>query len=145
MWSLQHPILLTCWIDVRKTNPIDKHVAARVRMRRLMLNMTQDEIADALGLTYQQIQKYENGSNRISASRLQSLCAILKVPVSFFFDGLPDAPETDSESAALTAVLATSDGVALMTAYMRIRDAKVRRAVVALVEQIVAEPEHTMH
>jgi transcriptional regulator with XRE-family HTH domain len=85
-------------------------------MQRLILKMTQDEIADALGLTYQQIQKYENGSNRISASRLQSLCAILKVPVSFFFDGLPDVPETDSESAALTALgflYAASDASAI--------------------------------
>jgi hypothetical protein len=75
---------------------------------------------------------------------LQRLCAVLKVPVSFFFE-VPDVPETDSESAALTAVLATSDGVALMTGYARIRDPNVRRAIVALVEQIVAEPVATLH
>ena len=66
-----------------KTNPIDKHVGARLRMRRLMLGMSQSDVADALGLTFQQVQKYEKGSNRISASRLQHLCAILKVSVPF--------------------------------------------------------------
>jgi transcriptional regulator with XRE-family HTH domain len=80
-------------------------------MRRLVLNKSQAEVANALGLTFQQLQKYEKGANRISASRLQLLCAILQVPVSFFFDGLPDVPETDGESAALNGFLATSDGV----------------------------------
>jgi transcriptional regulator with XRE-family HTH domain len=126
---------------MKRTNPIDKHVGARVRMRRLMMNMSQSEIGNALGLTFQQIQKYENGANRISASRLQSLCAVLKVPVPFFFEGLPDAPETDGETAALDSFFATSDGVALAAAFGRIRNANVRRAIVALVEQIVAEPE----
>ena len=109
-------------------------------MRRLMLNKIQAEVANALGVTFQQLQKYENGANRISASRLQLLCMVLKVPVSFFFEGLPDVPETDGDSAALNGFLATSDGIALMTGYARIRDPKVRRAIVALVEQIVAEP-----
>jgi transcriptional regulator with XRE-family HTH domain len=117
-------------------------------MRRLMLHKSQTEVADALGLTFQQIQKYEKGTNRVSASRLQHLCKILDVPVSFFFDGAPRAhglpdptqTEADGEAAALNSFLATSDGVALVTAYTHIRDAKVRRAVVALVEQIVAEP-----
>jgi len=72
-------------------NPIDKHVGSRLRMRRLMLDMSQTDVADALGLTFQQLQKYENGSNRISASRLQHLSQILQVPVSFFFEGAPAA------------------------------------------------------
>jgi DNA-binding XRE family transcriptional regulator len=67
-------------------NPIDKHVGSRLRMRRLMLDMSQTDIADALGLTFQQVQKYEKGSNRISASRLQHLSQILQVPVPFFFE-----------------------------------------------------------
>ena len=70
-------------------HPTDKYVGARLRMRRLMLDMSQSEIANALGLTFQQVQKYEKGTNRISASRLQHLCVILKVPVPFFFDGAP--------------------------------------------------------
>jgi transcriptional regulator with XRE-family HTH domain len=138
---------------MKRINDIDKHVGTRLRMRRLMLNMSQSDIAKALGLTFQQIQKYEKGANRVSASRLQLLCAILKVPVSFFFDGaprvhgLPDPAQTeaDGEAAALNGFLATSDGLALVTAYTRIREPKVRRAVVALVAQIVAEPEGTVH
>ena len=72
-------------------NPIDKHVGSRVRMRRLMLDMSQTDVADALGLTFQQVQKYEKGTNRISASRLQHISQILQVPVPFFFEGAPAA------------------------------------------------------
>src|SRR4051794_2078083 len=72
-------------------DPTDKYVGSRLRIRRLMLDMSQTEIADALGLTFQQVQKYEKGSNRISASRLQHLSQILHVPVSFFFEGAPAA------------------------------------------------------
>src|ERR1043166_6180006 len=70
-------------------NPIDKHVGSRVRMRRMMLGMSQEKLGNALGLTFQQVQKYEKGANRIGASRLQQLSLILQVPVSFFFDGAP--------------------------------------------------------
>ena len=70
-------------------NPIDKHVGSRVRMRRMMLSMSQEKLGDALGLTFQQVQKYEKGTNRIGASRLQQIAHILQVPVSFFFEGAP--------------------------------------------------------
>src|SRR5208283_3836206 len=70
-------------------NPIDKYVGSRVRMRRMMLGMSQEKLAGALGLTFQQIQKYEKGTNRISASRLQAISQILDAPVHFFFDGAP--------------------------------------------------------
>ena len=73
-------------------NPIDKHVGSRVRMRRMMLSMSQEKLGDALGLTFQQVQKYEKGTNRIGASRLQQISHILQVPVSFFFEGAPNAP-----------------------------------------------------
>ena len=73
-------------------NPTDKHVGARVRMRRMMLGMSQEKLGDALGLTFQQVQKYEKGANRIGASRLQQISHILQVPVSFFFEGAPFAP-----------------------------------------------------
>jgi transcriptional regulator with XRE-family HTH domain len=129
-------------------NPTDKHVGSRLRMRRLMLDMSQTDVADALGLTFQQVQKYEKGSNRISASRLQQLCRILDVPVAFFFEGAPRAlglPEPSEAGAEVPAYvsdfLATSDGVALVRAFTRIRDAKVRRAIVALVQQVVSEPD----
>ena len=72
-------------------NPIDKHVGSRVRMLRRMLDMSQTDLANALGLTFQQVQKYEKGSNRISASRLQHISQILQVPVPFFFEGAPAA------------------------------------------------------
>src|SRR6266542_6394650 len=72
-------------------NPIDKHVGSRVRMRRIMLAMSQEKLGAALGLTFQQVQKYEKGANRIGASRLQQLSQILQVPVEFFFEGAPNA------------------------------------------------------
>jgi transcriptional regulator with XRE-family HTH domain len=119
-----------------------------MRMRRLMLDMSQTEIGDALGVTFQQVQKYEKGTNRISASRLQQLCAILKVQVSFFFEGAPralDLPAASDAGAEVSSYvndfLATSDGVALVRAFTRVHDTKVRRAIVALVQQIGAEPE----
>ncbi len=71
-------------------NPIDKHVGSRVRMRRMMLGMSQEKLGDALGLTFQQVQKYEKGTNRIGASRLQQISHILQVPVAFFFEGAPN-------------------------------------------------------
>src|SRR5271166_5909179 len=114
---VQVRIRQTSWIAM--VHPTDKHVGARLRMRRLMLNRSQSQIANALGLTFQQVQKYEKGSNRISASRLQQMCSILQVPVSFFFEGAPQAfvvpdligTEVDDEAAVLTGFLATSDGL----------------------------------
>jgi transcriptional regulator with XRE-family HTH domain len=123
-------------------NPTDKHVGSRVRMRRMMLGMSQEKLGDALGLTFQQVQKYEKGTNRIGASRLQQISHILQVPVSFFFEGAPSLG-TRSESsgeapspAYVSDFLATSDGLALTKAFMRIEDSKLRRRIVDLVEQI---------
>jgi transcriptional regulator with XRE-family HTH domain len=132
----------------RAIDPIDKHVGSRVRMRRLMLDMSQTDVADALGLTFQQLQKYEKGSNRISASRLQHLSQILQVPVPFFFEGAPAAsgiPQAagaaaDAPSSSyVNDFLATSDGLDLVKAFMCIDDAKLRRAIVLLVEEIAPE------
>jgi transcriptional regulator with XRE-family HTH domain len=129
-------------------NPIDKHVGSRVRMRRLMLDMSQSDIADALGVTFQQVQKYEKGTNRISASRLQHISQILQVPVPFFFEGAPAASgvrpsakgTADAPSPAYVSdFLATSDGLALVKAFRGIEDAKLRRAIVRLVEEIAPE------
>src|SRR5476649_343146 len=74
-------------VATKASNPIDKYVGSRVRMRRMMLGMSQTKLGDALGITFQQVQKYENGANRVSASRLQHTAHILQVPVSFFFEG----------------------------------------------------------
>jgi len=73
----------------KSSNPIDKHVGNRVRMRRIMLEMSQTDLADELDLSFQQVQKHEKGTNRMGASRLQQISHILQVPVPFFFDGTP--------------------------------------------------------
>ncbi len=125
-------------------NPIDKHVGSRVRMRRMMLGMSQEKLGNSLGLTFQQVQKYEKGTNRIGASRLQQISQILQVPVSFFFEGAPAVASLAhldglGEAPSPTYVsdfLATSDGLALTKAFMRIEDSKLRRRIVDLVEQI---------
>jgi transcriptional regulator with XRE-family HTH domain len=130
---------------VKKTpNPIDKHVGSRVRMRRMMLNMSQEKLGDALDLTFQQVQKYEKGTNRIGASRLQQIADILQVAVEFFFEGAPHAGGgsraegfADAPSPAYVAdFLASSDGLALTKAFMLITDPKLRRRIVDLIEQI---------
>ena len=127
-------------------NPTDKHVGARVRMRRMMLGMSQEKLGDSLDLTFQQVQKYEKGANRIGASRLQQISHILQVPVSFFFEGAPQTPGQPTAGlseapspAYVSDFLATSDGLALTKAFMGIKDAKLRRRIVDLVEQIAAD------
>jgi transcriptional regulator with XRE-family HTH domain len=123
-------------------NPVDKHVGSRVRMRRMMLGMSQGKLGDALGLTFQQVQKYEKGTNRIGASRLQHISQILQVPVAFFFEGAPHQPgqpKGTGEAPSPTYVsdfLATSDGLALIKAFTRIKEPKLRRRIVNLVEEI---------
>jgi transcriptional regulator with XRE-family HTH domain len=128
-------------------NPTDKHVGSRVRMRRMMLSMSQEKLGDALGLTFQQVQKYEKGTNRIGASRLQQISHILQVPVSFFFEGAPSLaphPEGMKEApspAYISDFLATSEGLALTKAFTRIKEAKLRRRIVDLVEAIAGPKE----
>jgi transcriptional regulator with XRE-family HTH domain len=137
-------------IAKKAPNPTDKHVGSRVRMRRMMLSMSQEKLGDALGLTFQQVQKYEKGTNRIGASRLQQIAQILQVQVSFFFEGAPSAitigrHEGLSEApspAYVSDFLATSDGLSLTKAFMKIRDAKLRRRIVDLVEQIAGSDKH---
>jgi transcriptional regulator with XRE-family HTH domain len=128
-------------------NPTDKHVGSRVRMRRMMLGMSQEKLGDALSLTFQQVQKYEKGTNRIGASRLQQIAHFLQVPVSFFFEGAPgiasgsgngNAGEAPSPS-YVSDFLATADGLALTKAFMQIKDPKLRRRIVDLVSQIAGE------
>jgi transcriptional regulator with XRE-family HTH domain len=123
-------------------NPIDKYVGSRVRMRRIMLGMSQEKLGEALGLTFQQIQKYEKGTNRVGASRIQQISEILQVPVSFLFEGGPTSASIGNgfgEGTSPTYVsdfLATSEGLALTRAFTRIADSKLRRSIVDLVEQI---------
>ena len=124
-------------------DPIDKYVGSRMRMRRMMLGMSQEKLGDAYGLTFQQVQKYEKGTNRISASRLQQSAHILQVPVTFFFEGVPHQPGQPKGLGEAPAYvfdfLATSDGLALTKAFMRIKESKLRRRIVDLVEEIVSD------
>jgi transcriptional regulator with XRE-family HTH domain len=131
-------------MSTKTPNPIDKYVGSRVRMRRIMLGMSQEKLGEALGLTFQQIQKYEKGTNRIGASRLQQISDIVQVPVSFFFEGGPTSAshvggmEEAPSPAYVSDFLATSEGLALTKAFMRINDPKLRRSIVDLVEQMAA-------
>jgi len=123
-------------------NPIDKHVGGRLRMRRMMLGMSQTNLGDALGITFQQVQKYESGANRISASRLQHISHFLQVPVPFFFEGAPDRPRGAGGPATpdyVSEFLSSTDGLALVKAFPKIKEAKLRRRVVQLVEEIAGD------
>jgi transcriptional regulator with XRE-family HTH domain len=123
-------------------NPVDRHVGARVRMRRMMLGMSQEKLGEALGLTFQQVQKYEKGTNRIGASRLQQISGILQVPVSFFFEGAPDlifreeASRGSPSPAYLSDFLTTTEGMVLTKAFTRIKGTRLRHRIVDLVEEI---------
>jgi transcriptional regulator with XRE-family HTH domain len=129
-------------MSTKAPNPIDKYVGSRVRMRRIMLGMSQEKLGEALGLTFQQIQKYEKGTNRVGASRIQQISEILQVPVSFLFEGGPtsttggDGFGEGTSPAYVSDFLATSEGLALTRAFTRITDSKLRRSIVDLVEQI---------
>ena len=109
----------------KASNAIDAHVGSRVRMRRMMLGMSQEKLGDALGLTFQQVQKYEKGTNRMGASRLQQAADILGVAVPFFFEGAVGGTYKPDGSAPSPAYIddfvTTSDGLRLMKAFMRNR------------------------
>lgn len=130
----------------KKPNPIDTHVGSRVRLRRTMMGMSQEKLGEALGITFQQIQKYEKGTNRIGASRMQQISATLKVPVSFFFQ---DAPIEGGMSAngmadagATTYVadfLSSPEGIQLNRAFVRITNPAIRKKVVEMVKTLAEE------
>ncbi len=129
-----------------RPRPVDVHVGSRVRLRRTMLGMSQEKLGQAIGLTFQQVQKYERGTNRIGASRLYQLSKVLDVPVSFFFDDMPDevAGETtpaqgmaEAEGPAYEAdTLAKRETLELVRAYYRIRSPKVRKRVFELAKAL---------
>ncbi|WP_018698992.1 helix-turn-helix domain-containing protein [Amorphus coralli] len=127
-------------------NPVDVHVGSRVRMRRMIMSMSQERLGDQLGVTFQQIQKYEKGSNRIGASRLQQIARVLQVPVAFFFEDAPDGSGNGAGFAEahspnyVTDFLSSGEGLALNRAFVRISDAKVRRRIIDLVEALADKP-----
>lgn len=133
----------------KSPNPIDKHVGSRVRMRRMMIGMSQERLGEALGLTFQQVQKYEKGTNRIGASRLHQIASILGVQVEFFYEGAPQLEGASGDAglaepptpAYVSDFLSTADGLHLMRAFVRVRDPKVRKRIVELVESLAAEDD----
>jgi transcriptional regulator with XRE-family HTH domain len=133
-----------------RPSPIDVHVGSRIRLRRTLLGMSQERLGEALGLTFQQVQKYERGVNRVGASRLFDLSRVLDVPISFFFDDMPDSLTTSfglpsSRRSALSSE--SADGFAddtlnrretleLVRAYYRITDPSVRKRVFELIKSM---------
>ena len=138
----------------KKPNPIDAHVGSRVRLRRTMMSMSQEKLGDALGITFQQIQKYEKGTNRIGASRMQQISEALNVPVSFFFQDAPveagGSPVTGMAESSSTSYVAdflsSPEGMQLNRAFARITNPAIRRKVVDFVKTLADEtgvPENT--
>jgi transcriptional regulator with XRE-family HTH domain len=131
----------------RRPNPIDVHVGSRVRLRRMLLGISQEKLGERLGLTFQQVQKYEKGVNRIGASRLFDLSTVLGVPISFFYEDAPAAEarvqpipgfaETQSGTdSSILEFLSTREGLELNKAFSRIQDVKTRRAILELVRAL---------
>ena len=130
-----------------RPSPIDAHVGSRVRLRRTLLGMSQEKLGDALGLTFQQVQKYERGVNRIGASRLFDLARVLDVPISFFFDDMPDALGNPTGARRSFGFAESQDGfeddtlhrretLELVRAYYRITDPSVRKRVFDLIKSL---------
>jgi transcriptional regulator with XRE-family HTH domain len=134
----------------RRANPIDLHVGSRVRLRRMLLGLSQEKLAEQLGLTFQQVQKYEKGINRIGASRLFELARVLGVPVQFFYDDAPIGAAAEGVARAsgfadrpvddnLVDFLHSREGIELTKAFVRISDQKVRRSIVELVRALASD------
>jgi transcriptional regulator with XRE-family HTH domain len=128
-------------MTTKSPNPVDVHVGKRIRMRRMMLTKTQTDLAGTCGISFQQIQKYEKGTNRVSASRLQQFSKLLDVPVSFFFEGLAanGAKQKNVPEDLAQQLLATRDGIELTKAFILIDDKSMRRSIVAMVEEIAKQ------
>ncbi|WP_091736269.1 helix-turn-helix domain-containing protein [Phenylobacterium immobile] len=125
-------------------NPIDRHVGLRIRMRRKELGVSQEKLAESIGLTFQQIQKYERAANRVSASKLFEVSQALNTSVAYFYEGLHDAASNSTASAgrsdAVQDFLLTSEGMELASAFPRIKQGRVRRKVLDLVRTLSEEP-----
>ena len=133
----------------KQANPIDIQVGNRVRIRRMLIGMSQERLGDLLGLTFQQVQKYEKGVNRIGAGRLFEVSRILNVPVDFFYEGLgkeltgqPGMGEPDGAAPPVMEFVSSGEGLQLSLAFMKIKDAKVRKRVLDLVKSLAEEEEN---
>jgi transcriptional regulator with XRE-family HTH domain len=121
-------------------HPVDLYVGARLRIRRKVLGLSQTQLADALGITFQQVQKYERGANRISASKLYEAARLLQSPVSYFFEGLDEtsfAEQDDGVAQRMIQFVATPEGLELASLFPRLNDRRLRRRVVDLVKAMV--------
>ena len=133
-------------LDVdRSPNPVDLHVGLRIRLRRKELGVSQEKLADSIGLTFQQVQKYERAANRVSASKLWDMARALQTSISYFFDGLGDtarnAPASNDGPSPAHAFLMTAEGLELAAVFPKIRRARVRRRILDLVRTMVEEDE----
>src|SRR3954453_18888992 len=128
----------------KEPQDVDRHVGSRVRMQRMAIGMSQEKLGEACGITFQQIQKYEKGMNRMGASRLHQIACILQVPVEFFYEGAPaeagsgGLTSADRSTRSMTDFLGTSEGLELVKAFMAVKDAKVRRRIIALTRAVGA-------
>ena len=121
----------------KEPQPIDRHVGARIRHKRMMLGISQEALGDALGVTFQQVQKYEKGMNRVGASRLQAIANFLEVPVSYFFDGAGGQSQRGSAGKdQVLDLIATREGIRLNRAFAAIKDARVRAKIVSMLEAL---------
>lgn len=129
----------------KEPNPIDRHVGNRVRTQRMLAGVSQERLGEALGVSFQQIQKYEKGINRISASRLQQVAHLLQVEVSVFFQGTPPATSlvvaAQSSGPEVLDFTLTAEGVQLNRAFVKIKSGHIRRKLVDLAEALAAESE----
>jgi transcriptional regulator with XRE-family HTH domain len=128
----------------RSPNPVDLHVGARIRMRRKLLGISQERLADDLGLTFQQVQKYERGANRVSASKLYEIARSLKTSIAYFFEGLADPTtsdggEGDNGEQSVHDFLMTAEGLELASVFPRVPQPRVRRRLLELVRSMAEE------
>lgn len=123
----------------KSPNPIDRHIGSRVRARRIMLGMSQEKLAEALGLTFQQVQKYEKGINRIGASRLLHIAGVLDVGIEFFFEGAPGLrASTLSGESVMAEFLTSPESDRLVRGFLRLKDDEARRKVADLVDWLAS-------
>lgn len=129
----------------RLPNPIDVHVGSRIRLRRTIAGISQEQLADGLGLTFQQVQKYEKGTNRVSASRLQHISEVLEVPITFFFEGGPNALVETAGSATgeITQLMNSKETISLVTAFNSIKNPRLRQSVLNLVRTLKSNPPNS--
>jgi transcriptional regulator with XRE-family HTH domain len=129
-----------CGVPKKQANPVDTQVGNRVRIRRMLIGMSQEKLGDMLGLTFQQVQKYEKGVNRIGAGRLYEISRILGVPIDFFYEGVaPEGGVSDSSAAPVMEFVSSGEGLQLSLAFMKIKDPKVRKRVLELVKSLANE------